>query len=515
MAHILRRCPLDEELLERWVRPRDGLVAERLSARTPSDGHTAATWTFEAVHGPVRRYRRTVTVEGDRLTVATDYALGIPYFGWLVALPFRRTLARPPAPEGEGGRQPWWAPPDRLDHRGAAVLATLAAATLMSGYLGTLITQTITYVADDFGLDTTHRQSLVLAFLRTGIVIALVLTTMADRVGRRRVLIWTAAAGSLAGGFGALAPQLEWLIGAQLISRAMATALAVIIGVVAAEEMPKGSRAYAASLLAMSAALGAGLCVMLLPLADLGTGGWRLIHGLVILGLPLSFSISRHLPESRRFVAPHREVSLSGHGRRLILLAVSGVLLLSFATPASQFQNEFLRDERGMSAAAISLFTLLTVTPAGIGLVIGGHLADTRGRRRIGAVGVVGGTLLTLGIYFAEGWAMWAWSLVAGIVGALAIPVLAVYGPELFPTSLRGRANGIITLFNVIGSVLGLLIGGVLADHLGLSRGLAVLAVGPLILGVLFVTLYPETARLDLDELNPEDLPALPPAHQG
>lgn len=513
MAHIIDHFPLDGELLERWVTPRNDLVAERLSSQTNGEDGTVSSWSFEAVHGPVRRYRRSVTLEPDRFTVNTDYALGIPYFGFLVALPFRRTIARAPVLGGDEGRQPWWAPPDRLDHRGAAVLATLAAAALMSGYLGTLVTQTITYIADDFGIDTNRGQSQVLAFLRIGIVLALALATMADRVGRRRVLIWTAAVGSLAGALGALAPGLEWLVGAQLLSRAMATALAVIVGVVVAEEMPKGSRAYAASLLAMSAALGAGLCVMLLPLADTGTGGWRVIHGLVVLGLPLSFSISRHLPESRRFIAPHREVSLAGHGRRLALLAVSGVLLLSFATPASQFQNEFLRDERGMSASAISLFTLLTVTPAGIGLVIGGHLADTRGRRLIGAVGVAGGTLLTLGIYLASGWAMWAWSLVAGIVGALSIPVLAVYGPELFPTSLRGRANGVITLFNVVGSVLGLLVGGALADQLGIGRALALLSMGPLALGVMFVTIYPETARRELDELNPEDLPTRAPPH--
>ena len=109
----------------------------------------------------------------------------------------------------------------------------------MSGYLGTLATQTITFIADDFGLETTSKQSQVLAFLRVGIVIALALATLADRIGRRRVLIWTATVGSIAGALGALAPNLAWLMGAQLLSRAMATALAVIIGVVVAEEMPK------------------------------------------------------------------------------------------------------------------------------------------------------------------------------------------------------------------------------------------------------------------------------------
>ncbi len=512
MARILCRFPYDDDLADRWVTPRNDLVAERLLSHEPLENSNpnAATWTFEAIHGPIKRYRRTVVTSVEHITVTTDYTLGVPFFGWLAALPIRRTLSRLPVTGGGDARQPRWAPPERLDHRGAAILGTLAAATLMTGYLGTLMTQTITFIADDFGLDTTHKQTQVLAFLRVGIVIALVLTALADRVGRRRVLIWTATLGSLSGALGALAPQLEWLVGAQLVSRAMATALAVIIGVVAAEEMPKGSRAYAASLLAMTTALGAGTCVMLLSLADRGPGGWRLIHGVVILGLPLSFAIKKHLPESRRFIAPHQTISMAGHGKRLALLTISGFLLLSFATPASQLQNEFLRTDRGMSASAITLFTLLTVSPAGIGLIIGGHLADTRGRRHIGAIGVAVGSIFTLGIYFTSGWAMWGWSLISGIVGSMAIPVLAVYGPELFPTSLRGRANGIIVLFNVLGSVTGLLVAGVLADHFGLSRGLAILAIGPLILGVMYLTLYPETAHLDLDEINPEDQNSTP-----
>lgn len=506
MARLFTRYPNDGELISQCITPRNDLVAERLTSKDQSEDSGSTTWTFEALHGPFRRYKRTVVETPDLITVTTDYSLGIPFFGFLMILPVRRTLRHLPSLDTPG-IQPWWAPPERLDHRGAAVLGTLAAGALLSGYLGTLATQTITFIADDFGLETTSKQSQVLAFLRVGIVIALALATLADRIGRRRVLIWTATVGSIAGALGALAPNLAWLMGAQLLSRAMATALAVIIGVVVAEEMPKGSRAYAASLIAMTAALGVGICVMLLPLADLASEGWRLIHGLVILGLPLSRSISKHLPESRKFIEPHRKVSLGGHGKRLALLALSGFLLLSFATPASQFQNEFLRNERGLSASGITLFTILTVTPAGLGLVLGGRLADTKGRRRIGAIGVVGGSLLTLGIYFSSGWSMWGWSLVAGIVGAMSIPVLAVYGPELFPTSLRGKANGIIVVFNVAGSVTGLLLGGLLADHLGLSTALSILAIGPLILGVLFLTLYPETAHLDLDELNPEDQP--------
>ena len=84
---------------------------------------------------------------------------------------------------------------------------------------------------------------------------------------------------------------------------------------------------------------------------------------------------------------------MAGHGSRFWLLAASALLLALFTAPASQLLNEFLRDEEGFSALQITLFSILTNTPGGIGLVIGGRLADTRGRRGVGAFGVAAGTL--------------------------------------------------------------------------------------------------------------------------
>src|SRR3546814_15701433 len=71
----------------------------------------------------------------------------------------------------------------------------------------------------------------------------------------------------------------------------------------------------------------------------------------------------------------------------------------------------FRSDERGFSAARISMFSILTTTPGGIGVLIGGRLADTRGRRVVGAVGIAGGVGLTVAMVLASGWSMWGLSL--------------------------------------------------------------------------------------------------------
>src|SRR5918997_1331009 len=73
-----------------------------------------------------------------------------------------------------------------LDPRASAVLGLLAVLSLIGGYLGTLLTQTITYAADGFGVHGDREQGQALAAVRVGILLALVLVTLADRRGRGR-----------------------------------------------------------------------------------------------------------------------------------------------------------------------------------------------------------------------------------------------------------------------------------------------------------------------------------------
>jgi predicted MFS family arabinose efflux permease len=283
---------------------------------------------------------------------------------------------------------------------------------------------------------------------------------------------------------------------------------------VAAEEMPAGSRAYAVSLLAMFGGLGAGVCVFALNLADLGPRGWRLLYVLPVLALPAVRSTRRHLAESRRFLAPHGQVPIAGHGGRLVLLAASGLLANLFIAPQGQFGNRFLRTEQGFSGGGIGLFSILVGTPASIGIVAGGRIADVRGRRVVAAVALVGGTIGTVAYFYSDGWPLWAWAIAGNILSAAAIPALGVYGPELFPTGLRGKANGLVAVTALVGSALGLVAAGVMSDHFGrIGPAMAVLGAAPLLLAILVLVAYPETARRQLEELNPEDRP--PPDAPG
>ena len=415
---------------------------------------------------------------------------------------------QPPGPDDEAevvDRPPWWSPPDRLDARASRVLSMLCGMALLTGYLGALVTQTITFAADQFGASKAAQGS-ALAAARTGVLVSLIIMTIADRRGRQRLIVVCAVAGSLAAATGALAPTLLVLGFTQFWSRAFGTALTLLIAVVAAEEMPAGGRAYAASVIAMTGALGAGGAVLLLPLADTGTNGWRILYLAPLVTLPFFARLARRIPESRRFTKPHGKATMAGHRGRLLLLGASTFFGLLFLAPVTQFQNDYLRDEHGFSALGLSIFTICTNTPAGIGIVVGGRLADVRGRRIVGAVGTAGGASLLALAFNVGGPALWLAWVFGAMVAAATVPALAVYGPELFPTALRGRANAIITLTGVLGGVVGLNVAGRLGDHWGrLGPGLALLGVGPLIVSAMVIVLYPETAHVELEDLNPED----------
>ena len=132
------------------------------------------------------------------------------------------------------------------------------------------------------------------------------------------------------------------------------------------------------------------------------------------------------------------------------------LLLALFGAPASGFHNEFLRDERGFDGGGIAIFTLVTSTPIGLGVLVGGYLAESWGRRPVAAIGLIAGSIGAVLSFVLAGPPMWIAKLLGNIVGAIAVPAMAVYGPELFGTHDRGRANALIVTAGVIGSAIGL-----------------------------------------------------------
>ena len=201
----------------------------------------------------------------------------------------------------------------------SARCARISTLTFILGYTGTLLTQTITYAAEQFG-DDKGAQGIALASVRLDVALALPLAFLADRRGRRWLVVNGTAAACALSALGALAPSLLGLTAAQVLSRGVTSACAVIAGVMLAEEMPAGARAWATSLASMAGFVGAGACVLALPLADLSAGSWRALYVIPLVFIPLAIRNGRHLKETHRYERAcrqprDRDQDVEGHAR--------------------------------------------------------------------------------------------------------------------------------------------------------------------------------------------------------
>ena len=263
-----------------------------------------------------------------------------------------------------------------------------AALTLIAGYIGTLIAQTITFAADEFGASRPgpghgpgrHGPGRRAPRPRPGGGGRPAGAAAIDPGQRLRRRARSTATG-------ALRPEPGRLGVSQTVARGLSTALALLIAILAAEQVPRNSRAWTVSILALTGALGSGMAVWLLPLADLGEPAWRLLYLVPLVGIPFTRGGRGGCPSPTRFVAaverprPGPPPAASG------CWPSRPSSPRSSSPPPVQFLNDFLRDDLGFSAARITAFTLLTNTPGVIGIVIGGRLADLPGpaaRRRRG-----------------------------------------------------------------------------------------------------------------------------------
>lgn len=500
-------------------------VGERFGAEAGADGVCSGQVRFRSGQPlPVRLGVRSAG-EGSTVTVDVEPAPEVPYFGWFVGpvvrAANRRAVAHvdgtlraaaagtppPPAP----GR-PGLSPTAVFSPSQAVMLATVCAITAVVTYGGSLLSQNVSYVRDSFDVSQGAMGN-ALAVSRVGVVIALAASALADRQGRRRLLLVSFAGVAVANLISALAPELMSFTAGQVLMRGFVNAALTLATVAAVEEAPEGARAYALSILGLAGGAGYALGVILFPLADLGPEAWRISFVISTASLLLLPSFTRHLRETERYaglaargVARGRlgEVFDPTYGSRFGLLVLAAFLFGIFAASSSQFTNEYLRDERGFSALDITV--LKTVTqgiPGVVGIVIGGRLAETRGRRPVAAFFVFTSVAAQMVFLLFGGVTLWLSSVAAIVLGGIAAPASAAFSGELFPTEIRGTANGLLLVAGVVGSATGLVAAGNLADAWGVGKAVALMGVPSLIAAAVLIPRLPEAADRPLDDVSP------------
>lgn len=460
-----------------------------------------------------------------RVVFSGERSERLPYFHWFLAYNLNRLSrravtyeARRLAAFAEGRDEPErpkrsvFAPPVAFNHHEASTLATICAITFVAGVGSSLFSGNSNVVADAYAVSD-RALSFGSAATRAGVLVGLVAAAVADRIGRRKVLLFSAAGVCVASGLSAVAPTFETFVASQLLARGLFNAVLVVATIVAIEEAPERGRSYAVAMVTLAWGGGGALATVLLPIGDLGTEAWRVsfaVSAALIVFVP---SFARNLTETarftdvvERFLPRGRLGELFGgvYRSRAVLILGASLLTNIMAAASSGLANRFLGDERGFSQTEIALFLAVVAgIPGLVGLFIGGRLAETIGRKPVSIVGLILGTVSTMAFFLVDGPALWILGTIDSFVAAVAATALRSLGPELFPTEVRGTANAAFLVLGLIGSAIGLISTGILSESWSLGASIAVLGVFPIIAAVALIPFLPEPAGKELDAISP------------
>jgi MFS family permease len=488
-----------------------------------------------------------VPFAGTTLAVDTEASVGgtsvwlvargdydVPFFSWFVNLQAslaarqqlsylaarvraRATGAAPPS----APRRLLLVPPVTFTTEQAARVGALALVAVIANFCGALLTQNGDAVTDTF-----HRSDetlgLALAIARAGVLVSLVVIALADRLGRRRLVLVSLIGACAANAIAALAPSFEVFTGAQLLTRAFVNACLVVAGIAAVEEAPEGARAFAAAMFALALGAGIALSVVLLPLADIGDYGWRVsffVSAAAVFLLPM---IARNLHETHRYRAVVARAVRRGHlaevfhrtyRARFVLLGLVAFITNVFIAPSSQLTNRYLTHAHSFSNSDVALFRTITLgLPGLVGILLAGRLAESRGRRPVTVVGLLVATGFQMAFFVASGGALlWIAPTIAVVAAASAGLALGTLDAELFPTEVRGTSNGFLLVAGVAGSAVGLVVATQLRDAMdGLGPAIAICGIPTLLAALVLVPRLPETVARHLDDVSPTEARADP-----
>ena len=358
------------------------------------------------------------------------------------------------------------------------------------------------------------------ALLRFGALFSVVIGVLADRLGRRRLLIAAVVGCAICNIATAFVQTGMQLAALQFLSRLFLGAQVLLAAVVVSEELSAENRGWGIGVLTAVGGMGGALTLLAYSFVDHLPYGWRSLFVLGGFGLLVVPWLWRSLSETRRFAeqsAAEGEQARLGSAWRVIgelarlhagrLLAVVGVILpvAIILEPATVFITKHLHDELGYSPGQVGLMLALCGIATPLGNVLAGALTDRFGRRP----GTIFVSLLLSGaaalfygsrelVYVAPGLA-----LLMASVGGLQVLHMAL-ATELFPTAFRSTASGVREAINTFGASMGLVTLSALYDATGSHPTsiiwiLALTPIAPIIL--LFV---PETAGRELEDISTE-----------
>ena len=365
-------------------------------------------------------------------------------------------------------------------------------------------------IADKVGLSGTSI-GVGLAIIRLASLGSLPLIGIADRFGRRRVILTVTMAGLALTAAAAASPGYWWFVVIFAFGRPLLSATNALAELMAAEETGARDRTAAIALVAAGYAGGAGLSAVIHSLAA-GALGFRGIFVLALVPLAVVYALRSWVEEPARFMvaqaaADHPTPVLGAVGpryRRRVVILCSIFFAISIVTgPATSFVFLYAQDVVHQAGYVSALMVVAAGVSGGLGLLVGRWLGDRIGRRPTCSMAMVAIALTPAFAYSGAKSALVAGYILGALSGGLLSPSLGALLTELFPTSVRASVTGWSVTAGVVGAVCGLVVFGAVADvgnRFALAADVTFL---PMVAAAALFWLLPETKGREPESLWP------------
>ena len=402
-----------------------------------------------------------------------------------------------------------------------ALMAMLISATVFDAFSLAILSTVAPIVQELWGLNNTQ-WGLVNLIIRVGAVVSFFILMLADRFGRRPVITVTILGYALFTGLTGMSHSIEaftaWQFGARIFLAAEFALALIIIG----EEYPTRWRSFGISLLGGIGALGT-IAAFLTARAVLVRSDWRTMYLLGLIPVALVFFFRLGMRETRRFDLLQRDgrmrltlrQQLAGlrvpfqrrYRKRSLLVTLLWNCSHMVTSPAITFWTIHAHHDLGLGpqqytvvVAAGYLFGFLLGAPAA------GFLMNRIGRRLTCSFYYLAAGVAIFGLFRANSSAVVVQTILMSItlfcfLGAGA--ATNTFATELFPTEIRATGYSWTTnLFGRTMEILTPLAIGWLADRIGIPWAVGVMAIGPIIGGLIVMRYAPETRGKTLEQIS-------------